>query len=45
MESLRMVCGDLPKEVIDSIKVVSFKNTVLTPGCILLGKFRAYDTV
>ena len=29
-ESLRMVCGDLPKEVIDSIKVVSFKNTVLT---------------
>lgn len=31
-ESLRMVCGDLPKEVIDSIKVVSFKNTVLTLG-------------
>ena len=29
-ESLRVICADLPKEVNDSIKVVSFKNSVLT---------------
>jgi len=29
-ESLKVVCCDLPKEVIDSIKALSFKNGVLT---------------
>jgi hypothetical protein len=29
-ESLKVVCGDLPKEVIDSVKALSFNNGVLT---------------
>ena len=29
-ESLRVVCSDLPKEILESVKATSFKNGVLT---------------